>query len=117
MSSPVRELKQRVERPAVALRDRAMDNLRFIRETMERSGSFTHVSGLGGVLMGVVALAAAGLASRAPTPGSWLGIWLGAAAISFAVSWFLMARKSHAEGVPLLSGPGKRFAWNMIPSL
>jgi hypothetical protein len=29
----------------------------------------------------------------------------------------MMARKSHAEGVPLLSGPGRRFAWNMIPPL
>jgi hypothetical protein len=28
-----------------------------------------------------------------------------------------MARKSRAEGVSLLSGPGKRFAWNMIPPL
>ncbi|MGE0159528.1 MAG: hypothetical protein AB7T31_08940 [Gemmatimonadales bacterium] len=118
MISPARNLeKDRGERPPVALRDRAMDNLRYIRETMERSAAFTHVSGLGGVGMGVVALAAAALASRATTSGGWLAIWLGAALISFAVSALMMARKSHAEGVPLLSGPGRRFAWNMIPPL
>src|SRR5690606_780506 len=73
--------------------------------------------GLGGVGMGVVALAAAGFAARAATPGIWLAIWLGAAGVSFAISALMMARKSHAEGVALLSGPGKRFAWNMIPPL
>jgi hypothetical protein len=116
MISPARNL-EKPDRQPVALRDRAMDNLRYIRETMERSAEFTHVSGLGGVGMGVVALGAAALASRAATSGMWLAIWLAAAGISFALSALMMARKSHAEGVALLSGPGRRFAWNMIPPL
>jgi hypothetical protein len=118
MTSPARSLeKERRDRQPVALRDRAMENLRYIRETMERSAAFTHVSGLGGVGMGVVALVAAALAARSTGPGAWLAIWLGAALVSFALSALMMARKSHAEGVPLLSGPGRRFAWNMIPPL
>jgi hypothetical protein len=116
MTAPARRL-EKVERPPVTLRDRAMDNLRFIRETMERSASFTHVSGLGGMAMGVVALLAAVLASGMLTPLAWLATWLGAAAVSFAVSALMMARKSRAEGVPLLSGPGRRFAWSMTPPL
>lgn len=116
MTSPARRL-EKVERPPVALRDRAMDNLRFIRETMERSASFTHVSGLGGMAMGVVALVAAVLAAGMTAPLAWLATWLGAAAVSFAVSALMMARKSRAEGVPLLSGPGRRFAWSMTPPL
>jgi len=117
MTSPARQLQEQGERPPVALRDRAMDNLRFIRETMERSASFTHVSGIGGVAMGLVALGAAWAASTAASSGTWLSIWLTAAAVSFAISAFLMARKSRAEGVALLSGPGRRFAWSMTPAL
>ncbi|MEX2048736.1 MAG: hypothetical protein WEB90_04090 [Gemmatimonadota bacterium] len=113
---PARKLERRT-RPPVALHDRAMDNLRYIRETMERSASFTHVSGLGGVLMGAIALAAGAAAWVVTTPAAWLAVWLGAAGLSFAVAAWAMARKSHAEGVSLLSGPGRRFAWNMIPPL
>jgi len=116
MNLPARKL-ERGERPPVALHDRAMDNLRFIRETMERSASFTHVSGLGGVLMGAIALAAGATASVVSERNAWLTVWLGAAGLSFAVAAWAMARKSRTEGVSLLSGPGRRFAWNMIPPL
>ena len=61
MSSPVPKVHEASQEP-VALHDRAMDNIRYIRETMERSGSFTHISGAGGVAMGFVALIAAGFA-------------------------------------------------------
>jgi predicted membrane channel-forming protein YqfA (hemolysin III family) len=116
MNLPAMKLKSR-QRPAVALHDRAMDNLRYIRETMERSASFTHVSGIGGVATGLIALAAAAAAAGVAAEAVWLSIWLGAAALSFLVSLILMARKSRAEGVSLLSGPARRFAWSMIPAL
>jgi hypothetical protein len=94
-----------------------MDNLRFIRETMERSASFTHVSGIGGVAMGAIALGAGVFASQADAPMTWLGVWIGAAMLSFSVAILAMARKSQAEGIPLLTGPGRRFAWNVTPPL
>jgi len=94
-----------------------MDNLRFIRETMERSASFTHVSGSGGVAMGLIALTASTFASRPEVPGTWLGTWMGAAVLSFSVAILMMARKSRAAGVPLLTGPGRRFAWSVTPPM
>jgi len=58
----------RADRPEpVSLHTHAMDNLKFIRDTMERAGSFTAVPGLGGVAMGVSALLATLIASRQST--------------------------------------------------
>lgn len=116
MTLPARKLDAR-GRPPLALHDRAMDNLRYIRETMERSASFTHVSGMGGVAMGVIALAASLLARSATTEVGWLATWMVAAAASLGVNVFSMARKSRAEGMSLLTGPGRKFTWSVIPSL
>lgn len=115
MNFPARDLRDR--RPPIALHDRAMDNLRYIRETMERSGSFTHVSGMGGVLMGVVALFAAWLAWNAASTAEWLTVWLVAASVSLGLSILAMTRKSKSEGVSLLTGPGRKFAWSVTPPL
>src|SRR5213595_4180639 len=91
------------------LHDRALDNLRFIRQTMERAGSFTAVPGWGQVAVGATALAAALLAARQPTPELWLATWLGAAIVALAIGGSAMVRKAYAVNDPILSGPGRRF--------
>ena len=116
MNLPARKLRESSP-PPIALHDRAMDNLRFIRETMERSASFTHVSGTGGVLMGAVAIAASAAAAMTTSELEWLAVWLVAAVVSLGVATFFMARKSRAEGMTLLTGPGRKFTWNVIPPL
>ena len=103
--------------PPVRLHDHAIDNLRYIRETMERAGSFTAVPGWGGVAMGATALAAAGLASHAGSPGAWLVDWLIEGAIAVIIGLLAMERKARAAGLPLWSAPVRKFGFSFVPPL
>ncbi len=98
------------------LHDRALDNLRFIRETMERASSFTAVPGWGGVGMGVTALAASLVAART-SGASWLGVWLVAAFVAVGIGAFALDRKARRNSVALFSGPGRKFALSLLPPL
>ncbi len=100
----------------LSLATRASEDLRLIRQTMERAASFTALPGWGGVLMGVVALAAAPLATGAASRTSWLGLWLGAAALAFALGGTDMLRKARAQRASLLSAPASRFFLTLLPS-
>ena len=101
----------------VALHDRAMDNLRYIRETMERAGSFTAVSGWGVVAIGITALPAAWLAAGMASPVGWLAVWVLEAAVALAIGFLSVAQKARAAGMPLLSGPGRKVALILSPPL
>ena len=100
-----------------ALHDRAMDNLRFIRETMERAGAFTAVPGWGGIAVGMTALLATALAARQPTVELWLATWLGEAAVALVIGGWALARKAHAANDPILSGPARRFGLSFLPPM
>jgi len=106
----------RSERP-VALDAHAADNLRYIRETMERAGSFTAVPGWGGVVIGVTAVAAALVAARQSTPERWLATWLVEAVLAIAIASGATARKARQARMPLFSGPGRKFALSFAPPL
>src|SRR5438094_2568373 len=100
-----------------ALHDRAIDNLRYIRETMERASAFTAVPGWGQVLIGVTALVATYVAAHQPTARGWLGTWLAEAIISLLIAGWLMDRKARRLGAPLLSGPGRKVAFSLSPPI
>lgn len=103
--------------PPAALHDRALADLRFIRETMEHAASFTTFSGWGLVVIGVLALVAGAAAAVQPTPARWVSVWVGLAAASAPLAVLAAARKSRAAGLPLYSGPARKFALGLAPSV
>src|SRR5580692_4636073 len=82
----------------VAIADHARDNLRFIRETMERAGSFTAVPGWGGVAMGITALGAAAIASRQDSSWAWLAVWAIEAVTAIVIATWSTYSKLRASG-------------------
>ncbi|HTH36933.1 MAG TPA: hypothetical protein VL572_03165 [Pyrinomonadaceae bacterium] len=115
-SQPLRKERAETDEP-VTLSDRAIDNLQYIRETMERSTHFTAVPGYGGMLMGVTAVAAAYIAQQQPFLREWLIVWLAEAALAFAIGLLAMWQKSKIAGQSLVSAPARKFAFGFAPPL
>lgn len=106
----------RVPRPEPeGLHTHAIENLRYIRSTMERAGSFTAVPGVGGVLMGLCGIVAAMVAWRQPE--WWMVIWTAGAVAAVAIGVGAAARKAQRAGLPLLAGPGRKFVAGLVPPL
>lgn len=96
----------------------ALDDLRFIRETMERSSSFTAVPGWGMVAMGGTALFAAWVASSVHrlSPRLWLAVWLAEASLALSIGLIATWKKAQRAGVPLTSGPARKFMYSFLPA-
>jgi hypothetical protein len=113
MATPLRE--------PPALHDRALQDLSFIRRTMEGAASFTDVPGWGLVAIGGTALGAAALADLQPSAGRWLGIWIGEAVLGVTLGGGLMLRKMSRRrlpaGGPLLSVPARKFLLGFWPAI
>ncbi len=105
-------LRTRWPRPG---REFAMENLRFIRETMERSASFTAVPGWGGVGMGITAVGAAVLAAHQPSSSMWLMVWVTEAFVAFTLGVLAVLQKARTAHVPLFSGAARKFALSLLP--
>jgi hypothetical protein len=99
------------------LADRALDNLRYIRQTMERAGSFTAVPGWGQVAVGITALGAAALAAQQRSALNWLVVWLSEALLGLAIGGWTMVHKARAANDSILTGPGRRFGLSFLPPL
>ncbi|HWY21028.1 MAG TPA: hypothetical protein VNX26_07390 [Candidatus Acidoferrum sp.] len=92
-------------------------DLRFIRDTMERSASFTAIPGWGQVILGLTALAAAALAARQPNSTAWLKVWLAEAFLAALIAVLSMHWKADRRGLPLFTGPGRKVALGLFPPL
>ena len=105
------------ERAVPSLQGRAIDDLRFIRETMENAAAFTAVSGWGMVAVGAIAFGAAAVAVTQRTVRGQLLVWFAAAAVSIAVSTYAIWRKAKRANAPLFHGAGRKFLLSFLPPM
>jgi hypothetical protein len=126
MLHPRQHRLRRPHRPARPLPPRSVldpaDDLRFIRDTMERSASFTAIPGWGQVILGLTALAAAWLAEQSSAAhqtdsAAWLKAWLAEAFLAAMIAFVSTRRKANRRGLPLFTGPGRRVALGLFPPL
>ena len=105
----------RTEPPA--LHDRAMDNLRYIRETMERATPFTGISGWGEIAIGSTAFIASFIAAQQTTFRAWFAVWVAEGLISILIAGWSMDRKARAVHLALVSGSGRKVVYSLAPPL
>lgn len=101
----------------IALHERAMENLSFIREAMERSTPFTGISGKGMIAMGLIALAGGQVARLYPSQAWWMYSWLVVALMGCLTGLAAMVWKMRALDQPSVARSARRFALNMAPSI
>lgn len=109
---------ERSSRPSadpIPLHTRALEDLNFIRDTMERAGTVTSVPGWGGVGMGATALIASWIASRQAFGAEWLAVWLAEAVLALGIGGAAMVRKADASHTPLFTRAGRLFVRSFVP--
>src|ERR1044071_441850 len=93
---------------ADALHEHAAESLRFIRDTMERAGSFTSIPGWGGFAIGLTAIAASVVAQRFRGE-PWLRVWLADAGVAALIGAATIALKGRRAGTSFTTPVAKRF--------
>ena len=101
----------------VAIQSNAIDNIHFIRQTMEGAASFTAIPGSGGIAMGCTALIAALVARQQSSPRVWLAVWLAAAGVALGAGFAAARRKARLSRTTLISIPGRKFAMSLAPPM
>lgn len=94
----------------------ALENLRYIRNTIEAAHTFTTVPGKGCIAMGITALAAVGVESLFDLSAHWLAIWVAAAVVACGTALWFMEQKARAQGLSLRRAVAKRFFMTLAPA-
>jgi hypothetical protein len=111
---PAEESRQR--RTTASIGTGAAENLRFIRDTIEASQTFTTVPGKGCIAMGIAAIIASILEGIPSLGPHWLPIWLTAAVTSCAIALFFMEQKARVQGLSLRRTVATRFFLTLAPA-
>ena len=100
----------------IPIESRALGTLAYIRTSIESSGSMA-VPGMAGIVMGGIGIVATIVASVPSGAPHWLGIWLVAAAVAFALGGAMMAREAAQSGHARYLGPVRKFLLCLCPAL
>ncbi len=101
----------------VPIGHRAADNLRFIRDTMERAASFTAVPGWGGVAIGSTALLAGIVSFTHPLREQFV-IWVSEAVVALVIAFLGVRLKSKRLSLSSLqSRAARRALLSFMPPL
>ena len=112
-----RPCRRKSARPAERESPQALEHLRVIRQTMERTSAFTAVPGWGFVAMGVTSFAAVPIAFRQKTAEGWLAAWLIEAMVAATIALIMMHLKATRLGTEVLSISGRRLFAGLLPAL
>jgi hypothetical protein len=113
----VRPIREGPAHEPLPMHEHALDNLRFIRRTMEEATAFTAVPGWGGVAMGITALAASFVAMRQTSASLWLAVWVAESILAVTIGALTMRAKAGRAGVALWSGSARKFLFCFGPPL
>lgn len=95
---------------------RAADNLRFIRDTMERAASFTAVPGWGGFAIGITALTAGAFSFGRPARQQFF-IWVAEAILALGMGFTAVGFKSKRLALSPSSRAARRALLSFMPPL
>lgn len=111
--------KEEAESPegVVYLHERAMENLGFIRDTLERSTPFTSVSGWGLVGMGLYSIIGGWVASLRLDPDWWINSWVTVGVGGFFMGLVAMVWKMKQEPRPARLYALRHFAGSLFPPI
>jgi hypothetical protein len=109
-------IAQRVFKAPTPIDRRAADNLRFIRDTMERAGSFTAVPGWGGVVIGCTALFAGAIAAPVSQRRAFF-VWLVESGVALLLAFVAVNLKSKRLALSLKSKAARRALLSFVPPL
>ena len=105
------------EGPVVDVEHQAENQIKYIREVMERATTFTAVPGRGMVVMGLVAVLAAWVGSMDYSPRSWIIPWMVAVIVAPSIGFGALIMKARNTGESFKSGVGGKFLISFLPSL
>jgi hypothetical protein len=104
-------------RKAVPIHHHAIENIRFIRETMERATAFTAVPGWGGFSMGLTAVIAAWIAALQSSPRQWAAVWLVEALLAIGIGGYSLYSKAGRPKTSVALATARKFALSFLPPL